>query len=511
MSRRTASRLLGRFNSSSYSCRVCGPSMRSNYPSISVIHSSVAAPSSSPTFSTSSSPSEFCDVLILGGGMVGGALACLLGSHPAFRDKRTIVLERGKRLSQVSSEMSAPFSNRVCELSPASVRFLDGLGVWELMKTQRVKPVYRMQVWDAASDSYIVFDSSSVSSTTSGDDVVSWTVENDVTTRAIESRLFSLADAGADVQLRHEMRVSDISLPGVDGKGGRKSKGAASPWPRVTLDDGGSIEARLIVGADGAQSAARAAAGIRTWDYDYAQMGLVATLKLEQAFGNTVAWQRFLASGPIAILPLDDYHSSLVWSVGVEEAERLVALEEEEFVREVNNAVWAEESKGAGAAVSVIRQMAGKYSGLLPTTSGRQLPPKIVGVSRGSRARFPLKMSHAADYVTSGLALVGDAAHRIHPMAGQGVNLGFGDAAKLGEILIDGAARGADIGGCSLLRPYETTRQRKVIPLIGGLQALHHIYGSNWSPLVALRSFGLQSVDALPMLKNAFAKFAMTH
>jgi len=444
--------------------------------------------------------------------MVGGALACLLGNHPAFRDKRTIVLERGKRLSRVKPEMSPPFSNRVCELSPASVRFLDDIGVWELMKTQRVKPVYRMQVWDAASDSYIVFDSSSTSPSPSDGEAVSWTVENDVTTHAIESRLFSLADTGADVQLRHEMRVTDISLPGLDGLGRRgRSKGAASPWPRVTLADGGSIEARLIVGADGAQSAAREAAGIRTWDYDYSQMGLVATLKLEQAFGNTVAWQRFLASGPIAILPLDDHHSSLVWSVGVEEAERLVALEEEEFVREVNDAVWAEGGGGEGGASSMIRKMTGKYSGLLPTTSGRQLPPKIVGVSSGSRARFPLKMSHAADYVTSGLALVGDAAHRIHPMAGQGVNLGFGDAAKLGEILIDGAARGADLGGCSLLRPYETTRQRKVIPLIGGLQALHHIYGSNWSPLVALRSFGLQSVDALPMLKNAFAKFAMTH
>jgi len=465
--------------------------------------------------SSSSTPDTFCDVLVLGCGMVGGALACVLGNHPAFRDKKTIVLERGKKLPEVVNP-DEPFSNRVCELSPATANFLDGIGVWELIKSQRMKPVSRMQVWDAASDSYIVFDPASDEDSSSpaiDGSVVSWTVENDVTTRAIESRIVSLIGEGANMQLCHEKRVSTISLPFVEGPRSNRRK-ANSPWPRVSLEDGSVIETRLIVGADGANSAARAAAGIRTLDYDYGQMGVVATVKLEQAFGNTVAWQRFLSTGPIAILPLDDYHSSLVWSVGVKEAKKLLAMEEEEFARRVNAAIWAEdEGGGAGwaSAGDTVRKMAGKYTEFLPTTSGRQIPPKISGIAPRSRGMFPLKMSHATDYVKPGLVLVGDAAHRIHPMAGQGVNLGFGDAAKLAEVLTEGASRGADLGSASLLQPYETSRQRKVLPLIAGLQALHHLYGSTFSPIVALRSFGLQTVDALPILKSAFSRFAMTH
>jgi len=460
-------------------------------------------------YSSSSPADAFCDVLVLGGGMVGGALACVLGNHPAFRDKKTVVLEGGKKLPEAVSA-DAPFSNRVCELSPATKTFLNGIGVWELIESQRVKPVTRMQVWDAATDSYIVFeggndDGSSLSSSGSSG-AVSWTVENDVTTRAIESRILALGrgggGGGANLELHHEAKVAKISLPAIEGKR------AKSPWPRVTLEDGRIIESRLIVGADGANSAARKAANIKTMDYDFGQMGVVATVRLEQAFGNTVAWQRFLSTGPIAILPLDDYHSSLVWSVGVEEAKSLISLDEEEFAKRVNSAIWAEDGGGGGGAAAV-RQMAAKYGDLLPTTSGRQIPPKIV--SSCSRAMFPLKMSHAVDYVKPGLALVGDAAHRIHPMAGQGVNLGFGDAALLAEILAEGASRGADLGSASLLQPYETSRQRKVLPLIAGLQGLHHLYGSTWSPIVALRSFGLQTVDAVPGLKSAFAKFAMTH
>lgn len=443
--------------------------------------------------------------------MVGGALACVLGSHPAFRDKRTIVLERGAKLP-TSVSADEPFSNRVCELSPATIDFLHGVGVWDLLKNQRVKPVTRMQVWDAASDSYIVFDSSSNATDSSAtgsslEAAVSWTVENDVTTRAIESRIFALARDGANVELRHGAKVEKITLPGIDGVGN-------SQWPRVTLSDGSKIDTRLIVGADGANSAARAAAKIKTMDYDYGQMGIVATVRLEQAFGNTVAWQRFLSSGPVALLPLDDYHSSLVWSVGVDEAKRLIAMEEGEFAERLNAAISAPNAaggEGSGAGAAAVRQMAGKYGDLLPTTSGRQIPPKIVGINSGSLAMFPLKMSHATEYVKPGLALVGDAAHRIHPMAGQGVNLGFGDAAKLAEVLAEGVSRGGDLGSASILQPYETSRQRKVLPLIAGLQALHHLYGSTWSPVVALRSFGLQTVDALPVLKSAFAKFAMTH
>jgi len=480
---------------------------------LSPILSTLFSSSSTTSFSSSScsSSSSFCDVLVLGGGMVGGALACFLGDHPAFRGKKTVVLERGQRTAPVGD---AAFSNRVCELSPDSVRFLEGIGVWELIKNQRVKPVSRMQVWDAATDSYIVFEgdtssssSSSSSPSSSSPDVVSWTVENDVTVSAIETRLSALVKEGANLEVCHGVRVADISLPGIT-----QTRRTHSPWPCVTLTNGTRIETRLIVGADGSNSAARQAAAIRTWDYDYGQLGVVATLQLEQAFGNTVAWQRFLSTGPIAILPLDEYHSSLVWSVGVEEAKRLLAMAEEEFVKEVHHAIWGTDAGGGnGAGAAAVKQMAGKYGDLLPTTSGRQLPPKISGLSSGSRAAFPLKMSHAADYVKPGLALVGDAAHRIHPMAGQGVNLGFGDAAKLGEILVDGAKRGADLGNPSLLQPYETSRQRKVVPLIAGLQALHHLYGSTWSPIVALRSFGLQSVDALPVLKNAFANYAMTH
>jgi len=440
------------------------------------------------------------DIAILGGGMVGGSLACSLAVHPAFRDKKIVLLEQGRPSAGLISTDS-PWSNRVCEISPASASYLEGIGVWPLIQQQRLKSVEMMQVWDAASDSYIVFHPSTSSSSSTA---VSWTVENDVTTSAVDARLQQLSQDNENIEVLHEAHVAKVSIPG--GKGEEEEDGY---FPEVTLADGRVLTAKLIVGADGTNSAVRKAAKIKTIDYDFKQKGVVATLRLEKAFGNTVAWQRFLPSGPIAVLPLDEFHSSLVWSVSEGEASRLLEMSEDAFATLVHMAVWGNSPETQPSAM--LKKATSMYSRILPPPSGRQMPPAVVGCLPGSRASFPLKTANAIDYAKDRVVLVGDAAHRIHPMAGQGVNLGFGDAAKLTQALADGVGRGADLGCETVLKDFETARLRKSVPLIVGLQALHWLYGSTFPPIVGARSLGLQTVDAIPSLKALFSGYAMQH
>ncbi|MAU97155.1 MAG: 2-octaprenyl-6-methoxyphenyl hydroxylase [Fulvimarina sp.] len=238
----------------------------------------------------------------------------------------------------------------------------------------------------------------------------------------------------------------------------------------VRLSDGSSLAARLLVACDGVKSAIRDMAGIRTLHWDYGQSGIVATVGHERPHDGR-AEEHFLPSGPFAILPLKGNRSSLVWTEPTREAERLVAADDMVFELE-------------------LEQRFGHRLGALTV--------------EGPRRAFPLGLTLARDFVRPRIALAGDAAHGIHPIAGQGLNLGFKDAAALAETVVDAERRGLDIGALDVLEGYQRWRRFDTLQMGITTDVLNRLFSNDNSVLRMARSFGLSLVDRAPALKDFF-------
>ncbi|KAM9294213.1 ubiquinone biosynthesis monooxygenase COQ6, mitochondrial [Gastrophryne carolinensis] len=430
------------------------------------------------------------DAVISGGGMVGTAMACALACHPQLRHRKFLLLEAGPR--KESERIPEHFSNRVSSITPGSASLLASFGAWDHISTMRMKPYKRMQVWDACSDSLITFDKDSLED-------MGYIVENDIITAALTRQLDAMSDC-IEVMYRSRARAFTWPAPYPSGEG--------SPWVQIELADGRRIQTKLLIGADGQNSMVRSAAGMKSVKWSYNHVAVVATLQLSEPTDNNVAWQRFLPSGPIALLPLSDTHSSLVWSTSPEQADELLKMDTENFVDSVNSAFWSTEhhSEFISTANSLLHSA---VSLLMPSgTSVRQLPPSVSGVCDKSRAAFPLGLAHTTEYVRHRVALIGDAAHRVHPLAGQGVNMGFGDVASLVHHLSGAAFDGKDLGSTQHLLAYETERQRHNIPLMAAIDLLKRLYNTKQPPVVLLRSLGLQATNAVLPLKEQIMAFA---
>ncbi|PNF22636.1 Ubiquinone biosynthesis monooxygenase COQ6, mitochondrial [Cryptotermes secundus] len=248
--------------------------------------------------------------------------------------------------------------------------------------------------------------------------------------------------------------------------------------------------------------------GVQYLSWDYNQMGVVATLNLSEPMNNVVAWQRFLPTGPVALLPLTDELSSLVWSTSIEHAKELLSISNESFVDALNDALWKKCPRDKIIDVATQRLDNLLESVFETSNAVRQLHPSISGVVEGSRAAFPLGFGHATCYVGKGVALVGDAAHRVHPLAGQGVNLGFGDVKCLSELLCEAVFNGSSLGNMSHLMKYETLRQRHNLPTMLATEGLQKLYGTTLTPVVVLRSLGLQLTHVLSPVKKMIMNYA---
>ncbi|KAJ0063115.1 hypothetical protein NL108_012571, partial [Boleophthalmus pectinirostris] len=347
---------------------------------------------------------------------------------PNLEDKKILLLEAGHK--NVMDTVPDTYSTRVSSISPGSATLLAGVGAWEHITNMRCKPYKKMQVWDACSDALIIFDKDNL------EDEMAYIVENDVVVAALTKQLDSLAD---NVQVKYRSKVVKYTWPmphqAVD----------SIPWVQVTLASGETLQTKLLIGADGQNSMVRRALGIPTVKWNYDQSAVVAVLRLSEPTENNVAWQRFLPTGPIAMLPLSDSESSLVWSTSHGLAEELLQLDEESFVDAVNSAFWSNENQSdlVETAGSMFRTA---LSALMPSAgSPRQLPPSVAAIGPKTRVMFPLGLGHASEYIRHRVALIGDAAHRVHPLAGQGVNLGFGDVASLTHLLSQAAFNGKDL------------------------------------------------------------------
>ncbi|KAM4542018.1 ubiquinone biosynthesis monooxygenase COQ6, mitochondrial [Odontesthes bonariensis] len=438
-----------------------------------------------------SGKNEVYDVVISGGGMVGSAMACSLGMDPNLAGRKILLLEAGNK--KVMDKVPDTYSTRVSSISPGSATLLSGIGAWENITQMRCKPYQRMQVWDACSDALITFDKENLQ------EEMAYIVENDIVVAAITKQLDTLSD---NVQVKYRSKVVKYTWP--------MPHQAADyiPWVRVTLANGETLQTKLLIGADGPNSMVRRELGIPTVKWNYDQSAVVAILHLSEPTENNVAWQRFLPTGPVAMLPLSDTESSLVWSTSHQLAEELLELDEESFVDAINSAFWSNEKQSelVETAGSLFR---GALSAIMPSAgSPRQLPPSVAGIGPKSRVMFPLGMGHASEYIRHRVALIGDAAHRVHPLAGQGANLGFGDVACLTQLLSQAAFNGKDLGAIQHLLEYETERQRHNLPMIAAIDLMKRLYSTNAAPVVLLRTFGLQATNMLPTLKEQIMAFA---
>lgn len=321
----------------------------------------------------------------------------------------------------------------------------------------------------------------------------------------LTSGLFTHLSTLPPIDIHSSTRVENIEL------GTETEEADLSSWPIVTLSSSKQLAARLLVGADGQNSPVRTFAGIPSRGWDYGRMGVVATMRLSSAPGGDarIAYQRFLPTGPVALLPLPGDMASLVWSTTPANAALLKLLPKEDFIAMVN-AAFRLLPVDLAYMHTLSSGQAEEVAWREPNTSfsHMQVPPKVVDVQDGSVAPFPLKMRHADTYHGQRVALIGDAAHTIHPLAGQGLNQGLGDAAALASHIEKAVNVGWDVGSSWALEGYTAEQWIKNNAMLGVVDKLHKVYSAESGPVVWGRSLGLDLVDKLGGLKGWFMRQA---
>ncbi|MDX1304117.1 FAD-dependent 2-octaprenylphenol hydroxylase [Photobacterium sp.] len=385
------------------------------------------------------------DVAIIGGGMVGLTLAAAL----ADTELRVAVIEG----QLPEPELASLPDLRVSALSRASERILRRTGAWSGIEARRLTPYRKMEVWEQDSFASIQFDAERLAQPNLG-----YIVENRVIQLALLDRVKQLSN----VTVLAPERCQNIAF------------GESEAW--LSMESGKNLTAKLVVGADGANSWLRHQLDIPLTHWDYGHSAIVANIRCDEAHGNT-ARQIFRPQGPLAFLPLAESDlCSIVWSVPPEEAEQLCGLSDEEF------------NKSLTAAFD-------HRLGLCQV--------------EGERQAFPLKMRYARDFVRDRVALVGDAAHTIHPLAGQGVNLGLLDAASLAQELKALWLQEQDIGHKANLRHYERWRKAEAAKMIAAMQTFRDLFDGSNPAKKLVRDLGMLIADKAPGVKDEFMRRAL--
>ncbi len=383
------------------------------------------------------------DVLIVGGGLVGGTLAAALAQH-------------GVSVAVVDTEspdalLEAAYDGRSSAIALACQKILEAVGVWDHMRPD-TQPILDIRVTDTDSPLYLHYDHDTVG------EPMGYMAENRVIRRGILGRLKELPEA----TLIAPARVATLDR-GVDAV-------------EAVLDDGRTVRAQLVCACDGRRSVIRDQAGIRVSGLPYHQVGIVLTVKHEKNHRG-IAHERFMPSGPFAILPLPGgHHSSLVWTEKDGLAQHIVDLPPDRFHAELMSRF-------------------GDFLGKVEVAS------KVFA--------YPLTLQMAERYIDRRLALVGDSAHGMHPVAGQGMNYGLRDVAALAEKLVEAKRLGLDLGSAGVLESYQRWRRFDNTLMLGLTDGIVRLFSNDIGPLRLARTLGLAAVDKLPRLKTVFMRHAM--
>jgi 2-octaprenylphenol hydroxylase len=399
------------------------------------------------------------DILIVGASLVGASLACAIAGDPSCAGLRIGIVEPEPPPRHFSGEK---FDPRVVALTRQSQRFLESLGVWAAITRQRLCPYTHMFVWDGEGTASIGFNSKEL-----GEDNLGHIIENSVVLRALLKHLTGYPS----VEILRGRRIEQV-YNGFAQSGNQRTT--------LVLDDDENVETTLVLAADGGNSKVRELLAMKTREWDYEQDAIVTTVRSERPHSNT-AWQRFTRHGPLAFLPLatesgDLHFSSIVWSIDRQLAPELMALDDEAFARRLGSTF---EHK-----LGEITQVAQRYS-------------------------FPLRQRHALDYAQPGFALVGDAAHTIHPLAGQGMNLGLADAQVLATEIARAIRRRVPLSDYSILQRYARSRKGANLGMMALMEGFKRLFGSQSPELQVIRNMGMRQVDGLPLVKNMLARQAM--
>ena len=386
------------------------------------------------------------DVAILGGGLAGLTLAAALGSAGV----PVIVIDR----DPPAAHLTESFDGRTTAIAYASARALGAAGVWQHAEAE-AQPILDIRVTDNDSPLFLHYDHRAV-----GDQPMGWIVENRVLRAALFRRVAELPSV---------THLAPAEVSGIE-------RGALQTL--LTLADGRTVCARLLVGADGKKSLARAEAGIRTLNASYRQHAIACTIS-HTAPHHGVAVEKFLPSGPFAMLPMTQQRTSIVWSERSDLAPHYMKLDEAAFTAE-------------------LQARCGSWLGTVTPV--------------GPRFCFPLALMHAERYVDRRLALISEASHAIHPIAGQGLNMGFRDAAALAEAVVDAWRLGLDVGSAEVTERYQRWRRVDNLTLVAVTDGLNRLFSNDIAPLRAARRLGLALVDRAPPLqplKRLFMRHAM--
>ena len=392
------------------------------------------------------------DAIIVGAGAVGGALALAL-ARDGFAV--AVIEAREPRPWRAADEVDL----RVVALAPDARELLQTIGIWPAIASARIGPYRYMRVWDALAPGQLKFDAAD-----NGEAALGWIVENKLiqhtlwqALKGIDPGLQQIAIPAAASAAPMAPRVlCPAEVAGIDD---------AADAVTVTLIDGTRLRAKLLIATEGAESSVRTKLGIPFEGRDYGQRAIVAHVATERPHEGT-AWQRFQPGGPLAFLPLADGRCSIVWSLPETEAARMLALDDAAFRAEL------------GCAFDF------RLGAITATTP---------------RAAFPLRLRLAKNYVAGRCVLAGDSAHVVHPLAGQGMNLGYRDVTCLRQVLRSARERGSDIGAAHVLRRYERERRSEATVAAYGLDAIGRVFGSGPGPVAQLRGLGLAIANREPL------------
>ncbi|CAD7704654.1 unnamed protein product [Ostreobium quekettii] len=437
-----------------------------------------------------SAASELYDVVIVGSGMVGAGLAAALGASPLTDRLRVAVLDQKTPEDKLASSLSPIPEMRVSTLTPASIQLLEKTGAWDRILPPSCASFSHMQVWDYSGAGCLRWSAADIQRDTMGA-----IIENGV----LQSAFLAVARERAGVECIMPATVKALVQAPYAREPGSNS---ANPSSILRLEDGRLLRARLVVGADGAHSNIRQMSDIRTVGWEYDQRGLVATVRV--SFPTDTAWQRFLPTGPVALLPVRAGFCNVVWSTTPPMARQLEKAPLDKVALAINEAFHGGPSNDPPSPVASMLEKAGQEPSMFCS------PPAVVEIVGGPPRSFPLKLMHAGSYVRPRLALVGDAAHVVHPLAGQGVNLGLGDVQQLAEALAAAVETGQDIGDLHLLQTtYEQPRLKANLAMMAALDALKRAFGVQSELFAQMRNLGLDVLNAAKPIKNRVMQYAM--